>query len=299
MAPAEQVEAATGSVTPAGPPSPFELLFDVATEAGRDLPPSFAAVYPGSWRLPQRVQLPYVYVNFVLSRDGRVSFNEPGHLGGADVSGFDEHDRWLMGLLRSRADAILMGDNTLRVEPNHVWTAEFVCPADAAAFSGLRTFEGRSPMPLQVFLSLDGDVDVGAAAVFSVAEAHVILATTTRGAVRARSLPSTAARVDVLELGAESVDVRALLAALRDDHGVETVLCEGGPRAYASLLASGSVDDEFLTLSPVVVGSSPKLPRPGLVEGTAFPAASPPCSRPLSLHRAGDLLFLRSRYSFP
>lgn len=279
-----------------GPPTPFELLFDLATEDGRDLPAELTPFYPGSWRLPP-ARLPYVYVNFVLSRDGRVSFNEPGHMGGADVSGFDEHDRWLMGLLRSRADAILMGDNTLRVEPNHIWTAEFVCPADAAAFTGLRTFEGRSPMPLQVFLSLDGDIDVRAE-IFSVGEAHVILATTARGALRARSLPSTAARVDVLELGAESVDVGALLTALRDHHGVDTVLCEGGPRAYASLLASGCVADEFLTISPVVVGSSAELPRPGLVEGIAFPAASPPCSRPLSLHRAGDLLFLRSRYSF-
>jgi riboflavin biosynthesis pyrimidine reductase len=298
MAPAEQVVPAIGSPAPAGPPTPFELLFDGAAEPGRDLPASFSAVYPGSWRLPQRERLPYVYVNFVLSRDGRVSFNEPGHMGGADVSGFDEHDRWLMGLLRSRADAILMGDNTLRVEPDHVWTAEFVCPADAAAFTRLRESEGRAPMPLQVFLSRDGEVDVRAAAVFSVDDAHVILATTTRGARRARSRPATAARVDVLELGAEAVDMRALLATLRDTYGVTTVLCEGGPRAYASLLAAGCVDDEFLTLSPVVVGSSQELPRPGLVEGIGFPAASPPRSRPLSLHRAGDLLFLRSRYSF-
>jgi len=64
-------------------------------------------------------------------------------------------------------------------------------------------------------------------------------------------------------------------------------------------LAAGCLDDEFLTLSPVVVGSAPDAPRPGLIEGVTFPASSHPRSRPVTLHRAGDLLFLRSRYAFP
>jgi riboflavin biosynthesis pyrimidine reductase len=286
-------------MVPVGPGAPFELLFDRAVDPGPDLPASFHGIYPGTWRLPPSTTRPYVYINFVLSRDGRVSFNEPGHMGGVDIAGFDEHDRWLMGLLRARADAILMGDNTLRIEPDHVWTAEFIHPGDAVAFTSLREAEGRAPRPLQVFLSLEGDVDVRAAKIFSVEGAHVVLATTGRGAARAGRAPSTAARVDILELGVESVDVRALLSTLRDDYGVASVLCEGGPRAYASLLAAGCVDDEFLSLSPVVVGSSPELPRPGLVEGVSFPATGSPRSRPLSLHRAGDMLFLRSRLSFP
>ena len=241
----------------------------------------------------------YVYSNFVLSRDGRVSFNEPGHMSGGDVSGFSDHDRWLMALLRARADAILMGDNTLRIEPDHIWTAEHISPEDAEAFAALRRTEKRAPVPLQVFLSLDGDVDVDAAAIFSREDAHVVLATTTRGAAQARGLPTTQARVDVVELGSDSVDVRALLDLLGESYGVSTVLCEGGPRAFGSVLAAGCLDDEFLTSSPVVVGSAPDVPRPGLVEGVAFPATSHPWSRPLTLHRAGDLLFLRSRYAFP
>jgi 5-amino-6-(5-phosphoribosylamino)uracil reductase len=220
-------------------------------------------------------------------------------MSGVDVAGFDGHDQWLMGLLRSRADAILMGDMTLRVERDHVWTAEFICPADAEAFTTLRESEGRAAMPLQVFLSLDGDVDVEAASIFAVEEARVVIATTARGAARLKSRPQVAASLDVVELGSDSVDICALLTLLREDFGVATVLCEGGPRAYGSMLAAACVDDEFLTLSPVVVGSSADAPRPGLVEGVGFHAAASPRSRPLSLLRAGDLLFLRSRYSFP
>lgn len=289
---------AADELAPRGPATPFELLFDDSVSPGPGLPEGFRRVYAAPWALPAAVARPYIYANFVVSRDGRVSFNEPGQMSGANVSGFDEHDRWLMALLRARADAILMGDNTLRIEPDHLWTAEFIFPADALAFAALRRLEGRAAFPLQVFLSLEGDIDVSKAEIFSQSALHVVAATTTRGATRLRALPATEARLDILELGDEAVDVRALLAALRDDYGVETVLCEGGPRAYGSLLAAGCVDDEFLTLSPLVIGAAPDIPRPSLIEGVAFPALNPPCSRPLSLHRAGDMLFLRAHYSW-
>ena len=277
--------------------SPFTLLFDETTDDGPGLPSDVRQTYGSDWRLPVPGERPYVYVNFVVSRDGRVSFNEPGHMAGAEVSGFDAHDRWLMGLLRARADAILMGDNTLRVEPDHVWTAEFLCPEDAETFTSLRRAEHRAPVPLQVFLSLEGEVDVGAA-IFSTEPAHIVVATTVRGAERARALLPMTARLDVLELGEDAVDVRALLTRLRHDYGAATVLCEGGPRAYGSVVAARCVDDEFLALSPVVIGSQPDRARPGLIEGVCFMPGSSPRSRPLSLRRAGDMLFLRSRYSF-
>lgn len=283
---------------PRGPGTPFELLFDDSAGPGTALPEEWRRVYPAPWIVPAAAARPYVYSNFVLSRDGRVSFNEPGHMSGANVSGFDEHDRWLMALLRARADAIVMGDNTLRIEPEHLWTAEFIFPADAEAFAALRKLEGRAASPLQVFLSLEGDIDVGAARVFAQDGLHVVVATTSRGATRLRALPATAARFDILELGDRAVDVRALLAALHDTYGVGTALCEGGPRAYGSMLAAGCVDDEFLTLSPLVVGAEPGVPRPSLVEGVAFPASNPPRSRPLSLHRAGDMLYLRAHYTW-
>lgn len=297
MTSAEHRITAGGDLAPRGPATPFELLFDASDDPGRELPAAWRQIYPTAWALPARTTRPYVFSNFVVSRDGRVSFNEPGKMSGADVSGFDEHDRWLMALLRARADAIVMGDNTLRIEPDHLWTAEFIFPPDADALAELRRLEGRAARPLQVFLSLEGDIDVSAARVFSEEAFHVVVATTTRGATRLRSLPPVQARLDVLELGDDGVDVPALLAVLRERFGVETVLCEGGPRAYGSMLAAGCIDDEFLALSPLVVGAAPDVPRPSLIEGVAFPAAGAPYSRPLTLHRAGDLLFLRARYT--
>jgi riboflavin biosynthesis pyrimidine reductase len=281
-----------------GPPTPFVRLFDdVAGEPGPTLPPALRAVYDSPWALPPgRDGRPYVYSNFVQSRDGRVSFAEPGHASGGDVSGFDAHDRWLMALLRARADAVLVGDGTLLVEPEHVWTPAYLWPDDEEAFAELRAGEGRAVAPLQVILSLDGDLDP-AAAVLARADLRVVVATTARGAERARALEGCAARLDVAALGDEAVDVRELLRRLAGD-GVRTVLCEGGPRAYASLLRAGCVDEEFLTLSPVVVGGGAGTSRPALVEGAAFAPGSHPRSVPVALHRAGDLLYLRSRYDY-
>lgn len=286
---------------PQGPGEPFTLLFDSDAfdsddpRANASLPEPFRAFYGGDWRVPEAGTRPYSYANFAVSRDGRVSFNEPGHLGGGDVSGFNAHDRWLMALLRARADAVMVGDNTLRLEPGHLWTSSYIHPEDAPAFTALRRAEGRAPYPLQVFLSLTGELDAGAA-VFGQEELHVIVATTTRGAKRASSL-RCAARLEVLALGDDACDLERLTHILRADYGVKTLLCEGGPRVYGAMLAKRLVTDEFLTLCPAIIGNRQgEKVRPGLVEGVAFGPQGAPRSKLLSLRRAGDHLFLRSRY---
>jgi riboflavin biosynthesis pyrimidine reductase len=88
------------------------------------------------------------------------------------------------------------------------------------------------------------------------------------------------------------------MATLRSDFRVERLLCEGGPRVYGSLLAAGQVDDEFITLCPIMIGNSHEGPHcPSLVEGVRFAPGDAPRSRILTLSRAEDHLFLRSRYS--
>ncbi len=277
----------------------FTLLFDDDRRDTPSLPEPLRTVYGGDWRLPEVGERPYIYSNFAVSRDGRVSFNVPGHLGGGDVSAFSAHDRWLMALLRARADAVVVGDHTLRLEPDHLWTCEHIYPHDAGAFADLRTREGRAPSPVQVFLSLDGDL-MAEAAVFQRPDLRILIATTARGAERARGV-NGAARVEVRELGEDKVDLKRLVQVLYEDFGVCTLLCEGGPRAYGGFVAAGLVDEEFLTLCPTVIGNPANSagPRPGLIEGIAFAPDAYPKSVPVSLRRAGEHLFLKSRYIFP
>lgn len=282
--------------------APFEVLFDSSLE-----PPPHSLVlteplrqtYGSDWVIPADTR--YCYSNFALSRDGRVSFSEPGHMGGGDVSGFNPHDQWLMALLRARADAVVMGDKTLEIEPEHLWTSDYIYPEDAAVFADLRAHEGRKTHPLAVFLSFTGEIKADAR-VFTEADMHVLVATTSDAVdVAKERLEHTAATVDVLAFNAASgtgVDFAKLFDVLKSDYGVHTILCEGGPRAYGSLIAAQLLDEEFLALCPNVIGSSAHTYRPGLVEGVTFRAGQAPQSQPLSVRKAGHHLFLRSKYVY-
>ncbi|MCC5949314.1 MAG: dihydrofolate reductase family protein [Nitriliruptoraceae bacterium] len=285
----------TEPTAPHGPGAPFEVLLDGA-DAGQGLPEVFRAVYGGDWVLPDTTGAPYRYSNFVMSHDGRVSFNVPGHEGGGDVSGFDPHDQWLMGLLRARADAVTVGANTLRSEPDHLWTPGFIFPRDGDAFAELRAAEGRRPSPLQVFLTRSGDLPASAA-VFAEDDLEVVVATTERGRVRLEERFGSALPAGVLVAGEQDLDIAALHQRLHAEHGVRTVLCEGGPRVYGALVAAGELDEEFLTLSPVLVGGSDDAAhRPGLIEGLALSPTPSTRTALRSVRRAGDHLFLRSAY---
>ena len=80
------------------------------------------------------------------------------------------------------------------------------------------------------------------------------------------------------------------LRALRREHGVRTLLCEGGPSLNAELLAAGAIDELHLCLAALVAGGEDPLT---IVEGGAI---EPP--RPLTLrsvHESGGYLFLRYR----
>lgn len=282
-----------------GPGNPFELFFDVDVDLEgsarqRGLPEPFQRVYQGDWVLPDPTEGVYCYSNFVMSHDGRVSYNVPGHEGGGDVSDFNPHDQWLMGVLRARADAVIVGANTLRTESEHLWTSEFIFPADADGFSALRQMEGREPTPLQVFVTRTGDVAPGAA-VFGHPQLTSVIVTTRRGAKRVATLGL--AGVDTIIAGDDDVDLVQGVAEMRKRYGIATLLAEGGPRVYGAFVSSGVLDDEFLTLSPVLVGSDTDHPRPGLIEGLALAPGSPHRAHLLSVRRFGDHLFLRTAVS--
>ncbi len=273
-----------------GPGSKFQLLFEESKNSESGLTSELKEIYGGDWCLPDTSIRAYSYSNFVLSHDGKISFNIPGHEGGGDVSGFNKHDQWVMALARSRADAVVVGANTLRTEPEHLWTAEFIYPGEAAAFSEFRRTENRTPFPLQVMVTRSGDITSDAAIFHS--GLKVLIATSQSGFERATklNLPNTEVQV----FGENEVDIAKLYQVLHADYGCRTVLCEGGPRLYASLIEANQLDEEFLTLSPVMVGSSEDSPRPGLFEGVALEPGNRHLAKLASVRRAENHLFLRT-----
>lgn len=286
------------SPTVHGPAESIQVLFDEDAADGAALPEAFSRVY-GQWHLPAGIDgRPYTAINFVVSRDGRISYAEPGDVGGASVNGGCGADVWLMGLLRARCDAVLIGDGTVRAEPEHVWTPSHLAGADAPAFEWLRAHEGRTPIALHVFCSLTGDVDRSWASVAR-DDIQIVVATTVAGSDLARRRLQGRPDTEVVVFGDDRVDTSAMSRWLAAERGVQSLLCEGGPRLYGSMAFDGAIDDEFITLSPVLVGSlsSSGARRPSLIEGVGFAPGASPTVAPISLRRAGHHLMLRSRLS--
>src|SRR5512147_1404522 len=134
------------------PLTPLESLFDAARGDDLPLPPDLSALY-GPLRFPAWEGRPYVIGNFVTTLDGVASLSAPGMEGGGPISGSNPHDRMVMGLLRSVADAVIVGAGTLRSVPRHLWTAEYIFPPLSDAYRRLRTGLGKKASPLNVIVT--------------------------------------------------------------------------------------------------------------------------------------------------
>jgi riboflavin biosynthesis pyrimidine reductase len=179
----------------------------------------------------------------------------------------------------------------------HIWMPASIFPDDRAAWEALRSAEGRAPVPIHVVATRSGAISADSVVIRD-PEIQAVIATTAEGAKQARATLGDMRGVEILDFGAE-IDYRRLQTLLAASFGVRTLLSEAGPQVYGAMIADGAVDDEFLTLSPILVGSSQERPRPGLIEGTVFMPDNPPQSRLLSVRRSGDYLFLHSRYRDP
>ena len=279
------------------PGAPYTLLFEDDPGTGPGLPATIRAIYGGDWRLPAApARRPYTFTNFVISHDGRISFDEPLRAGSGEVSRSVPHDRWLMALLRTRADAIITGAATLRVSQRHRWTHWSTFPQARELFTALRSAEGRAPLPMLVVLSASGDLPADAPALH-VPGQHLLIATTTEGEARARSALGARPMLHYAVTRGSRVDLATLLAELRTNYGITSLLSEGGAHVYGELLARNLIDEIFTTVSPVIVGNRPypATTRPSLVEGVAFDPDTPPRLRLMSLRRHGDYLFQRAQ----
>lgn len=292
-------------IDPVGPGSPFELLFNRDSTSDPSLPEPFRKIYPSDWHIPEAKDRPYTYTNFGMSRDGRISYNEPGQEEAVHVTHGDPHDRWLMALLRMRAQGFLIGDTTLKLEKYHFgttersvcpWTAEFISPTDAAAFAAYRQEQGLQPNPLLIILSLDGNVDLSYSC-FQGEDRPIVFATTARGAEKIKELDCPA-KVDVRNLGDDAADLTRLSQLLYSDYGIGVLLCEGGANVFANMLDNRLVDEEFVTWCPTFVGRGRDRHRPSYTEGVAWMPETAPYSKPWTLHSGGDCIFLRTRCEY-
>jgi hypothetical protein len=105
---------------------PLRVLFEQAGLPRYDLPEPLRAAYGGDLGFAN----PRLFANFVASVDGVVALPEGGE-SGHWISQGNEADRFVMGLLRACADAVIVGAGTLRKTPRALWHADAIYPEAA------------------------------------------------------------------------------------------------------------------------------------------------------------------------
>ncbi len=261
---------------------PFEVLYEADSLPGYKLPADLHHLY-GRLGFGTRS----VYSNFVSSVDGVVTLGSKPSAGSV-ISGKYPADRFLMGLLRACADAVLLGAGTLRATPGHLWTPSHVFPELATEFTALRSALGRAKEPRLVIVTASGEIEASHPAIVRGA----LVMTTAGGAkVIGDRLPKTC---EVVTIGTgKQIDMGKVIAELRD-RGMDVVLSEGGPHLVGQLIEGGLLDEAFLTVSPVMAGRKDDK-RLGMVEGVELLPDRGAWSSLSSVRRHGDYLFLRYR----
>lgn len=211
---------------------------------------------------------PWLGVNMVSSVDGKASLDWRTQGLSTDL------DRRLFHQLRTQADAVLVGAGTVRDE-------RYGRITKSADLRDRRVAEGLAPDPLAVIVSaslnLQPDLPI-----LNEPEQPVLIATGSDG-----RLAGVGDQVDYVRVGD---DLAVLMARLADEHGVRSVLGEGGPTLNSHLFSGGLVDELFLTVSPQLVGGSDV---PTIITGRGL--VEPAQLELVSLAEAGGELFTRWR----
>jgi riboflavin biosynthesis pyrimidine reductase len=198
----------------------------------------------------------------------------------------NDDDRFLMGLLRAAADAVLIGSGTLQASPKGVWTPASTYSDLTAAWAELRAARGLPEVPVLAVVTGSGAVDVEHPAF----ERGAVVLTTDGGAeALAGRLPDGC---EVVALGeGPLVDMSHAVEELRA-RGNEVIAVEAGPHVFGSMLRARLVDELYLTVSPLVAGREEGQTRYGMVEGQALLPELRVDGRLAGVRRSGRHLFL-------
>jgi riboflavin-specific deaminase-like protein len=210
-----------------------------------------------------------------ISLDGRISTRRR-----EQITLGSRHDRHLMDVLRSRADAVIVGAGTVRHDGFPVLVRD-------RTVRRKRTASGLPPHPVNVVLSRALDMPL-ARAIFKRDDTRRIVYTT-RLATQAR-VKRFGRVAEVVVLRGKSISPTTVLRDLRR-RGIKRVLLEGGGELHFAFAKERVVDEVYVTLTPRLIGGD----APSLLDGTGFLKDDHPELELVSTRRVGDELFLRYR----
>jgi riboflavin-specific deaminase-like protein len=208
---------------------------------------------------------PYLALNMAATADGRVA------IGGRSAPVAGAADRALFHELRTQADAVMAGAGTVRTERYGRVTKNEELAARREREAVAVLVSGRLDLPADLPLLAD-------------ASSRVVIVTASNG-----SLDGVAAEVSYIRQPRDR-SLGGAMATLRTEHGIRSILCEGGPHLNSELFRQGLVDEVFLCVSPRIAGEPD---QPASLEGIALPG--PVDLDLITLHEAEDHLFFRYR----
>ena len=284
----------------------FEVLFDYAEPSAaehRGYAPYGNLGFP-----PPPADRPWIYSNFVQSLDGIASLLGK-HASGGEISQSSD-DRWLMDLLRAHADAILLGMSTLREEqrlrgPD---SRGIVFRVVDPLVRDLRSKLGKG-RERNIFITKGTDLDLSRYKAFDGDVVDAAILTSPAGAERLRA-QGKHPQVAIVAAGEnERLDLPRAIAKLREELGIQYLLCEGGPTVYGNLARADLIDEKFLTVAPIEIGqvvppeqerimeeqTIPVLLRPTVFGGPGFAREHVTRWRWMSCRKAGNHQFNRYR----
>jgi riboflavin biosynthesis pyrimidine reductase len=269
------------------------------------LPPEVKERY-GAFGFPENTHAdrPYITSNLVMALDGKASFRELKGRAGGNVVSQSADDRWLMDFYRAHHDAQLIGASTLREELG-VDGKSLDYGIDDEELRTYRQNILKLGLQKVIVLTGSGNLDVNAP-IFSSARVEPWIITSDDGEKNIRAQLKTSAQnseVKIISVGAGGrIDVAAAVQLLRREHGLRTLLCEGGPNLYSELLKKQFIDEDFRTIAFQVIGAStvPGVERPTTYGNVSYTPETAPWFRLISMHYAPPYhAFLRLRYEGP
>jgi riboflavin biosynthesis pyrimidine reductase len=260
---------------------PFTVLAEDEDLPRWDVPDELAALYGGVIGLDE----PCVVANFVESLDGVVAVPRlpRSH---ALLSDDSDADRFVLALVRACSDAVVVGAGTLLSSPKGTWRVDRAYPPAAEALLELRARRGRPEQPLVAVVTTGASLDPA----HTVLDSGALVLTTEAAAPALLGSVPEATEVVAVNDG-DTVDLAVAVEVLRA-RGCSVILSEAGPSLFGSLLASGLVDELFLTVSPLLAGRA-AASRLGLVEGVELMPQTRVAGRLRSVRTHGSHLFLR------
>ena len=180
---------------------------------------------------------PRVIANFAITADGKVSTRNYTPTGFTSPA-----DKARLRAIRALGDAVMVGAGTLAHDAMSLGLS-------SRALQRERTARGMAAEPLRVIVSNRGRIDPAGKA-FQTAGAPIVIFSTRQ--MPAKTQSALAAKCDLWLFEQPQTDLAQMLDILHREYRVRTLICEGGPTLFRSLLEIGAIDELRLTWAPVV-----------------------------------------------